>query len=492
MTDRTAERGSLELEAVDFGPIVNAKVELRPLTVFVGPSNTGKSYLAMLIYAFHRFLSVRQFPFRLNQDGSLTIGTGPTDTTSEGIVQVVAEFMRSIEESSVSPHRGTVSLSPAVANSVRSGFAARADVLADEIKRCFGIRDPRALVRKTRSSTAAHVTVRHRLVHESEPWEHAITIGRRTDLSVAIPAGASISADSGLAMPFNALDLLRDMSAESQGLPRSLAWSFIAAIVLRDAFGPFGLPAYYLPADRTGLMQAQRAVVGGLIASAPAASLQAQPRSPILSGVVADFLEQLLGIDETASKSALGTDIEQTILGGSVRIERSPSTNHTDFLYRPNGWREDLPLTNASSMTSEVAPVVLYLRHLVARDNVLIVEEPESHMHPAMQVKFMQELAAVVNAGVRVIVTTHSEWMTEELGNIVRRSGLPENDRDGPALDADQVGAWLFGDHKRSRGSIVREIPLDDDGQYPCGFDDVAAALHNDWAGITSRIEEQL
>ena len=45
---------SLNLEVRDFGPIGRARVELRPLTVFVGPSNTGKSYLATLIYALYK------------------------------------------------------------------------------------------------------------------------------------------------------------------------------------------------------------------------------------------------------------------------------------------------------------------------------------------------------------------------------------------------------------------------------------------------------
>ena len=52
-----AKQDSLELEVTNFGPIVEAKIDLRPLTVFVGPSNTGKSYLAILIYALHRFFS---------------------------------------------------------------------------------------------------------------------------------------------------------------------------------------------------------------------------------------------------------------------------------------------------------------------------------------------------------------------------------------------------------------------------------------------------
>ena len=43
--------GNYSIEVEDFGPIVHAHVDLRPLTVFVGPSNTRKSYLAILIYA---------------------------------------------------------------------------------------------------------------------------------------------------------------------------------------------------------------------------------------------------------------------------------------------------------------------------------------------------------------------------------------------------------------------------------------------------------
>ena len=56
----------LEIEVTDFGPIAKAKLDLRPLTVFVGPSNTGKSYLAMLIYALHHSIGTFGYP-RLGQ-----------------------------------------------------------------------------------------------------------------------------------------------------------------------------------------------------------------------------------------------------------------------------------------------------------------------------------------------------------------------------------------------------------------------------------------
>lgn len=45
---------NIHLAVQNFGPIARAEIDLRPLTVFVGESNTGKTYLAALIYALHR------------------------------------------------------------------------------------------------------------------------------------------------------------------------------------------------------------------------------------------------------------------------------------------------------------------------------------------------------------------------------------------------------------------------------------------------------
>jgi len=39
----------LEVEIENFGPISSGKARLRPLTIFIGHNNSGKSYTAMLI-----------------------------------------------------------------------------------------------------------------------------------------------------------------------------------------------------------------------------------------------------------------------------------------------------------------------------------------------------------------------------------------------------------------------------------------------------------
>ena len=77
-SERVVPSGGLTFGVTDFGPIAKADVDLRPLTVFIGPSNTGKSYLAILVYVLHRcfrdFLASRD-PFT-NRLGRPTTGSG--------------------------------------------------------------------------------------------------------------------------------------------------------------------------------------------------------------------------------------------------------------------------------------------------------------------------------------------------------------------------------------------------------------------------------
>ena len=194
--------------------------------------------------------------------------------------------------------------------------------------------------------------------------------------------------------------------------------------------GPLSHPAHYLPADRTGVMHAHRAVVGAVIDRAASAGLVDAPSVPTLSGVMADFLRDLITIDDDGRPTLKAGDIfasalERDVLGGEVAVERS-GANYPTFVYRPTGLDRELPIMTSSSMVSELAPVALYLRHYVKPGDTLIIEEPESHLHPSMQAEFALHLVRLVHAGIRVIVTTHSEWILDQLANLVRLSQLSE------------------------------------------------------------------
>ena len=56
--------------------------------------------------------------------------------------------------------------------------------------------------------------------------------------------------------------------------------------------------AYYLPSDRTGVMHSHQVVVSALIQRATAAGLRPSESVPLLSGVLADFLDGLIGMSQ--------------------------------------------------------------------------------------------------------------------------------------------------------------------------------------------------
>ena len=510
---------NLELEVKDFGPIIKAKIDLRPLTVFVGPSNTGKSYLAILIYALHRhFIENEYLGHWRFQQGYRTFKKDKNKKFTPEIKNSIIEFTNQIFDATEYKFiNKDIVISDSVLDIMRTEFQDVGIGLDSEISRCFGLDSSLALTRNNGTKSANIVfrvrlpngstSVRHELVLEHKKYKRegiAKTALQKVSFTTDIPEGTTVILNNHDTL--GRLGYLTHVTNDfiSMGVPEDAdVQRFLAALadfVMPSLVGSLHQPAFYLPAGRTGIIQAHSVVVSALIERAPMAGLLRHTHMPMLSGVLADFLKQLIELDRSTyrgyeRKHDFGTPIEQAILRGSVGVDKSESIGYPHFTYRPEGWKNSMPLMNASSMVSELAPVVLYLRHKVKPGNVLIVEEPESHLHPAMQVEFTRQLAALVHAGIRVIVTTHSLWVLEELANIVRRSELTADAREKTvngnfALEPDQVGAWLFQPKSRHRGSIVKEIRLDDSGLFPSGFTDVAVDLHNDWADLASQLGE--
>ena len=100
-----------------------------------------------------------------------------------------------------------------------------------------------------------------------------------------------------------------------------------------------------------------------------------------------------------------------------------------------------------------------------------------------------------MRAGLRIVLTTHSEWLLEQIGNLVRLSALPMRQRNGirgsdVALAPQEVGAWLFKQSKRPKGSVVEEVTLSaETGTFPTDYDDVSMALYNESADIFNRLQ---
>ena len=508
-------KDSYRIDVKDFGPIASASVDFRPLTVFVGPSNTGKSYLAVLLYALHQCLGGwnaeyqgsrirrRVFPiFEFSMFDSIEFINVLKDwAANNSSNEPPPALARNMAEAIISVLEKTDRLG---------------DSLTNEIRRCFGVDALDALIRRQSSGKPGKVSlcVPQEIGSSTLRYEFEFS-ARKTRLSGHVPSLESLLSEERLLKRLS--EILRrinpaliedfDAAGDRRGIDLRFRFELRQFIfnVFQSLIGPAGRSAFYLPADRTGVMHSHQVVVSALVQNASTAGLQPSTHVPVLSGVLADFLSLLIGIgpDKRAGEGPgprrkppdLTRGLEDNLLSGVVLL-KSTDAGYPTFAYRPEGWKDDMPLMRASSMVSELAPVVLYLRHIVRPGDVLIIEEPEAHLHPAMQTAFARELARLVRAGVRIVMTTHSEWFLEQIGNLVRLSGLPKAKRRDLesadyALDPDQVGAWLFKPSNRPKGSVVEEVALDPEtGFYPTGYDAVSEALYNEGADIYNRIQE--
>ena len=516
--DEATEMNSLKLSVTNFGPIVEAVVDLRPLTVFIGPSNTGKSYLAILIYALHRFLGRRDFRYRRQQMGNYPLPLYHRfPLRKQRISRKDTKIMLDWAKKFTSPkfdescNHPPVFLPRTINSLINSMFTETNGsnvYFNEEIRRCFGVEKASQLIRHG-TSDCAHINLQtdiSRISPSATLLSFDFSMKQETSrLSATLPFDTVLQFDDDILRFVNDIMHLGSLSAEpmqndAQDLATYIGYNLAEIFMLKTLY-PFSQFAFYLPADRAGVMHSHRAVVGTLVERAAMAGIRHVSQVPQLSGVLADFLEHLIALDGThrTKKGRLGEQLaqrlEREILDGSVQTEHS-ETGYPSFTYLPKRWKQPLPLMNTSSMVSELAPIALYLRHFVEREDVLIIEEPESHLHPAMQALLARQIAHFVNSGIRVIVTTHSEWLLDEFANMVRLSSLPERKRHGirraeDALRPDQFGAWLFRPKKRPKGSVIEEIKFDpDSGGLISGYESVAEELYNTWSEIGNRVAD--
>ena len=491
MNKRT--NNSVSIKVNNFGPISEAKVDLRPLTVLVGHSNTGKSYFATVIYALLRTLKYSHIDL-------LPTSHGVSFSEFDNLMRETAKGLHS-QLSQNDPKQ--FELGEKFHEYLSTIYNKKLSTLPGELVLCLGVDDVSRLTQKHQQNPAK-IIMKNSAMNSGHIEKHSIELSTEPKYNYSFPRSLPLPQEAiKVAMLNQSSNYLMQNQKASKSSENDLKFEVynFFRILLDNLIRPyeetFCPQAIYIPASRTGIMNTFNTLVRSSIRLSSSNLVLPSADESNITKIIADFLINLIQIDPDYSRNQqLGgfeKGIEKTILKGRVNIDTTEELKFPIFSYQPKGWNEGMPLASASSMVSELAPIVLFLQYEIKPGMLLIIEEPESHLHPAMQVKLTNQLAKLVNEGIRVVVTTHSEWVIEALSNIVHRSKIAKEFNENTsskkiALKEDQVGVWYFKNNRRKKGTVVKEIKLDDAGQYPIDYDDVAIALHNDWVEITEEI----
>ena len=170
-------------------------------------------------------------------------------------------------------------------------------------------------------------------------------------------------------------------------------------------------------------------------------------------------------------------DALQDLIGGSYKVV----DKQVMYMPRKERGRDKvaIPVYVASSSIKSLFLIDLYINSLAETNGMLIIDEPELNLHPDNQRKMAGLLARLVNSGVKVLVTTHSDYLIRELNNrvmlnlevedkaqIMRSAKMTELD----LLKPEQIKAYsLKGDHQ------IHAVDVDKYGINMEVFDDLIA-----------------
>ena len=200
-----------------------------------------------------------------------------------------------------------------------------------------------------------------------------------------------------------------------------ICWNLLMEGIAAPLFTPLvkgrrtGEPIY-LPASRTGFMLTYPQLIENSL-SVTFSSLDNNTSKLTLPYI--DFL-QLITKFETNGKSKKAQPIidfiEKNMTQGNLTITKQ---NIPLINYIPSGTSKELPLYLASSIVSEISPILLVLKSNI-KFNVIIIEEPEAHLHPNLQKKMAQLIINLMNAGFYVWITTHSDTIIQHINNMIK------------------------------------------------------------------------
>jgi len=105
----------------------------------------------------------------------------------------------------------------------------------------------------------------------------------------------------------------------------------------------------------------------------------------------------------------------QDIIGGEYTVSKD---GEIQFIPNANK-RVKLALVESSSAVRSLLDIGFYLRHVAAPGDLMMIDEPELNLHPENQRRVARLFAQLVNIGIKVFITTHSDYIIKELNTLI-------------------------------------------------------------------------
>lgn len=184
----------------------------------------------------------------------------------------------------------------------------------------------------------------------------------------------------------------------------------------------------------------------------------------------------LVGLEKNFKEDSIVSDMKENInkwidefdLGKSISIKKLGNDNYSLYVKNKNTGL-DCNILDMGVGTSQLLPIIIESVNS-PNNSVLIIEEPESHIHPNAQSKLADLFVDIVtNQNKKFIIETHSIFLIVKLQILVAQKIIKSQD----------IGIYYF--DQKENGTKVEKMEMAENGQFkkpwPSGFFDVQVQL---------------
>jgi len=188
---------------------------------------------------------------------------------------------------------------------------------------------------------------------------------------------------------------------------------------------------------------------------------------------IQDALATAIDLNVTKTRKSkykwLAEEIEQQILHGQINVSIDG-----EMQFRPDNSDKILSVHLSASIIKNLSGLLIYLKHQAKENELLIIDEPELGLHPDNQILLARIFARLINNGIRLLISTHSDYIIRELNNLIMLSSeniaIKENIekwgyKKEEKINVKDVGAYLFDfDTENPDQIVVKSLEVDDKG----------------------------
>ena len=474
---------NIKISVKNFGPIEQGEIALDDLNVFIGSNNAGKSYFATLVYSLMqslRFASGSRMRRLYRVDGGtrliypsvrhVTRSLNLTDINVKLILEKLAPIYKS-EQEEVSLDQelfeafqkaalGNLlsefvtnvkkNMTPKLGNIVRFGERAFEVKISSGNDYIEFISEKNEL--KVKDSQLTWKDIRFVKVESATKADKRRLIrGENVYLR-----GNSAMIQLTKTQISRLFTNIKEGNADETKYAIEEMGYFLGEALELTFPDLFSAPrVFYLPAARSGILQAHRIIAANAVQMTPLFGIN---RIEIgqMSGTVADFLTHILAIDqEERGLLEISKQFEKKLIHGHVDLQGKDQYSLPEIIYEFK--KHKIPLNRTSSTVSELAPLFLLLKHVISKEDMVIIEEPEAHLHPANQKLLAELINAMVTNKVQLLITTHSDFLLGQLSMLIKTPVTSS-----PFIRAAKTNVNLFKYNDLTGSTTVEKVSVTD------------------------------